>query len=117
MALSCDCDYYDDDQAKWYYTGHSKVKTIPVFKRRKRCASCKQLINPDEDVFEFRRYRNVRSLVEEWIHGDMVPLASWWTCEICSGLITAVEDLGMCFSLGDESIKDQIAEYRRISKL
>jgi hypothetical protein len=45
----------------------------------------------------------------------VVPLAPHYTCEECSDLISAVEDLGMCYSLY-EPLKDQVAEYMRAVK-
>lgn len=116
MTLSCSCDNdFDPSDYSWYWMEHSKVKHMPDLPRRKRCCSCGELINPGEDVFEFRRYRVARNQIEARIHGDEVPLSSSWTCEICSGLITSVEHLGMCYSL-NEPIKSQIAEYREAER-
>ena len=114
MSLSCSCDF-DVDNCDWWWEEHSKVLAMPVLARRKRCCSCKELINVGEDVFKFYRYRKPNSEVEERIHGDSVAIAPQWTCETCSGLITSIEDLGMCYTF-DESLKHQIAEYRQAEK-
>ncbi|MCU7840845.1 MAG: hypothetical protein KZQ94_15885 [Candidatus Thiodiazotropha sp. (ex Troendleina suluensis)] len=109
MSLSCSCDF-DTEGCDWWWEGHSRPKIMPVLGRRKRCCSCGNLINPLEEVLEFYRHRETRDLIEESIHGDSVKIASDWTCEECSDLISAVDNLGMCYSL-DTPIKDQIAEY------
>lgn len=115
MALSCECDT-DPNDLYWWWGGHSKLKQMPDLPRRKRCNSCHTLINPGEDIFEFRRFRHPKDDIEYAIHYQSVPLASYWTCEVCSGLIMAVEDLGMCYSLGNTSIKQQIKEYREAER-
>ena len=109
MSLSCDCSFdYDGDG--WYWDGH-KLMTMPPMQRRKRCGCCNNLINIGEEVFRFNRYCSSRNYLEERIYGDEVNLAYWYTCEECSDLISAVEDLGFCWMWG-ESIKTQIADYR-----
>ncbi len=109
MSLSCSCDFdYDGDG--WCWLDHRLVVMRPV-ERRKRCACCHELINWGEEVYRFTRMRWPNSDIEERIYGDEVYLPPWWTCEECSDLITAVEDLGFCWHWG-EPLKYQIAEYR-----
>jgi hypothetical protein len=117
MTLSCDCDVdFDPSDVAWYWMGHSAWKPMPVFERRKRCVSCNKFINIGEDVFEYPRKRATRCDLEERLYDEEgVPLASYWACEICSGLLMAVEDLGFCYTLGD-NIKDSIAEYRKAER-
>jgi hypothetical protein len=115
MSLSCTCDfdYYDYDS--WWWEGPGKLQIMPALGRRKKCCACGAVINPGDEVFSFRRYRWARTRREEDIHGEHVPLAPHYTCEECSDLISAVEDLGMCYSL-EEPLKDQVAEYMRAVK-
>ena len=120
MALSCSCDGdFDASDVAWYWMGHSHWKPMLPTGNRKRCCSCKSLINVGEDVYEFRRMRAPRNDLEERIYGDDlesgVPLASWWACEVCSGLMMAAEDLGFCYNLGDNIIYE-IAAYRDAEK-
>lgn len=109
MTLSCNCDF-EYDGVGWYWD-HKVLIEMPVLQRRKRCGCCKELINMGEEVFRFRRVRWPNSDIEERIFGEEITLPPWYTCEECSDLITAVEDLGFCWNWGT-SIKDQIAEYR-----
>jgi hypothetical protein len=113
VTLSCDCDF-DPYDCAWYWY-EMDLMDMEAFARRKRCKCCGELINPGEEVFRFLRYRVPRSDIEESIYGDEVPLAPGYTCEICSGLITAVRDLGFCWDFG-ESLKSQIADYREMEK-
>jgi len=110
--LSCNCDFeYDGDPDSWYWEGHY-LTIMPPTAPRKRCKCCGNLINWGEEVFRFPRARATRDDGIEWrIYGDEKQLPPWYTCEECSDLITAVEDLGFCWNWG-ESIKEQIAGYR-----
>ena len=112
MTLSCSCDF-DYDGVGWY-CDNARLLIMPPG-RRKRCGCCKQLINEGEEVFEYTRKRWPNSDIEERIYGDEVTLPSWYNCEECSDLISAVEDLGFCWNWGD-SIKNQIAEYREAER-
>ena len=44
--------------------------------------------------------------------GDEVALADWYLCEPCGDLADSIAELGFCYNLGGESLKQQIAEYR-----
>ena len=116
MSLSCDCDVdWYPEPGQWYHMGHS-LKVMPPVSRRKRCRCCGEMIQWGEEVFEFHRYMVPNDDVTERIHGEEgYPVAPWYTCEECSDLISAVEDLGFCWTFG-EPIKDQIAEYRAAEK-
>ncbi len=108
MSLSCSCGDFDGDG--WYYEWTPEFKPLKTRNARK-CCSCGAKIKPGDDATEFRRQRGPVTDIEERIHGDEVPLASWWMCETCGGLAMAIEETGMCFTLG-ESMKQQIADYR-----
>jgi hypothetical protein len=110
MGLSCNCDFDTYDDLDWWWVGPGTLQIMPTLGRRKKCCACGDFINPGEEVLAFRRYRNIRTDIEERIHGEEFPLAPHYTCEECSDLISAIESLGMCYSL-DQPIKDQIAEY------
>lgn len=115
MSLTCSCDFDPSDTNSWWWEGPGTLKVMPTLGRRRKCCACGEVINPGDEVLRFRRYRHAKSCIEEDIHGEHVPLAPLFTCEECSDLISAVEDLGMCYSLG-EPIKDQIAEYMEAVK-
>jgi hypothetical protein len=111
MSLSCDCDFGGDDPA-WWYSSTLKFSTLAT-KRGRKCCSCGEAIKPGAEVVEFTRWRSPKDDVEERIFGEdgEIDLASWYMCEICGGLAMAVEETGMCYSIG-EDMKQQIAEYR-----
>lgn len=54
MGLSCSCDFDTYDYTSWW-EDHSEFKPLK-FLRRKRCVSCKDLIDVGSDVVEFYRY-------------------------------------------------------------
>lgn len=116
MTLSCYCDF-DSEDADWFYTVANNFSVLDT-KRSRKCCSCKTKINPGDTALEVYRNRSPSdrcNYIEESIYGDEVPLASWYMCEACGGLHFAVEDLGMCYAIG-ESIKDQIREFRAEEK-
>jgi hypothetical protein len=48
------------------------------------------------------------------IASDEVPIADWYLCETCGDLADSLSELGFCYHLGNgESLKQQIADYRR----
>jgi hypothetical protein len=111
MSLSCDCGY-DYDDPDWWYSSTLKFSTLAT-KRGRKCCSCGAPIKPGDDMVEFTRWRGPKDDIEERIYGECgeISLASWHMCETCGGLAMAVEESGMCFSIG-ENIKTQIADYR-----
>ena len=111
MSLTCSCPDFEPDAGDWYHMG-SQLMIMPPLARRRRCRCCGELIQWGEEVFKWQRWRVPNDEVTERIYGEEgYPIAPWWTCEECSDLISAVEDLGFCWSFG-EPIADQIEEYR-----
>lgn len=110
MGLSCSCNY-DVSDFDWWWEGYSNFKPLDTSKR-KRCTSCKNLIDIGSDAMEFYRYRHPKDDIEERIHGDeRVPLASSYMCEDCAGLYLALDELGYgCLDIS-EPMKDHVAEY------
>ena len=117
MSLSCSCDFDTDDFDGWWWEDHSNFKPVKIG-RRKRCCSCKELINIGTENLEFYRYRHAKDDVELNIHGDNpIPLASYFMCEECSGLYLALSELGYgCLDIG-EPMKDYVAEYNEMREL
>lgn len=112
MGLTCECVDYCDDGGWWYY-GPSDYKTAPLGRRR-RCCSCKKLIECGSDMTEFLRERSTRDDIEENIHGCERTLASWYMCETCSDIYFNLAELGFCIYLGRESMPDLLREYQRL---
>jgi len=108
--LSCDC--YTDDAEWWYLPpdDFSKLKTT----RRRRCASCNELINIGTDCLSFERYCYPRSDIEERIYGDEVPLANKYLCEKCGEIYLNLTSLGYCYYLGD-NLSDYLKEYWKLT--
>lgn len=98
MSLSCECGDYDD--ADWYYDDTSDYKPLDT-KRRKRCCSCKSLIDIGALCIEFSRFRHpAYDSIEEKIFGEdgQIDLASHYHCEQCADLHLSLEELGYCVS-------------------
>lgn len=105
MSLSCEC--YDDYD--WFYNGPDDY-SIFNRKRRKRCTSCRQLIDIGALCTEFECWRPPNHEIEETIHGDAVYIANQYLCEKCSDIYFSLEELGFCVVLG--SMQDLLDEYQ-----
>ena len=78
--------------------------------RRKRCVSCKELIDIGEPCLEFDRYRMPLNDIEEAICGDEVQQACEYLCEHCGEMFLNLSSLGYCYELGDPLAK-MLEEY------
>lgn len=113
--LSCNRSFDGDpSDYAWIYSSPHDFKVFDG-KRRKRCCSCKQLINKGNLALEFPRERAARGEVEERIYGDgLKPLCSFWMCERCGEIFLNLSDLGFCFSI-DASMEEALKEYQLLS--
>ena len=107
--LSCSCDYDYD----WYYYPVDNFTKFEL-KRRKRCESCRKLINKGEDCLEFECFRDPNSDIEERIYGDEVPLACQYLCEKCGEIYLNLTDLGYCLSF-DQPMEEYLKDYWEIT--
>lgn len=110
MPLSCSCGEWDGDG--WAYWTPRDFTTLKTSKR-KRCCSCKELINIGADCVEFERFRYPITEVECRIVGDWdieVELASYWMCGNCGGLFLNLEALGYCIDI-EENMRELLKEY------
>ena len=103
--LSCDCGA----SFEYYYEPPDNLKPFDK-PRRKRCRSCKELINIGSDCLEFIRYREPRTDIEEKIHGDTVYLADEYMCEPCGEIFLNLTDIGYCIYLGDD-MRENLEDY------
>ena len=69
MALSCSCDYEPEPGMKCWQTGKDFSK-MPLLSRRKRCCSCKKLLEPGSDVVKIERNKIPDTDVEVRIYGE-----------------------------------------------
>jgi hypothetical protein len=108
MGLSCDCG--GGDYAWWYEPPDDYCKLTT--KRRRRCFSCKELIDIGATAAKFDRWREYRNDIEWRIYGDDVPLSPEYFCEECADLFFSLDELGFCITLTEgESMKDLVSEY------
>ena len=117
MPLSCSCYTGEAEPGWWYYCGASCYDNPDIFikppvGRRKRCSSCGNLINHDEDVIEHYRVKVPKTQVEVNIYGEdgEIPIASHWTCEKCSHIYLALDELGYCVS-ANENMNELLQDY------
>ena len=110
MSLSCSCNYVDGD---WWYEGPDDFTTLTT-KRRKRCCSCKELIDVESECVRFDRYRDPNSEIEENIYGTSVYMAAWYMCETCGEIYCNLTELGYCIYLGD-SMTESLKEYHEMT--
>ena len=115
MPLTCYCG---DDDYEWYATYGGDYQEMRAFSRRRRCASCRELIDPGTLVLEFSRRCSPRSYIEERIYGDgpTVPLAPMWHCERCADLFFSLTELGYGCISPDENMTELVAEYAQIQR-
>lgn len=103
MPLSC---HYSDDggdaPGPWYDMDcEVPYVTAPTLRRRKRCASCNQFINPGDTCTVHPRWTFPRTEVEAMILGGgcenwdaEIPLAPTTICEPCSDIFFSLLELG-----------------------
>jgi hypothetical protein len=109
MSLSCSCGEWDGIGWSYYLPNwFTKLKT----KRRKRCCSCKELINLGSNVLQFHRFRYFQDKVEERIYGyeTEIPIANWYMCEECGEIFLNLLELNFCLHIED-NMKDNLKEY------
>jgi len=114
MSLFCDAGYDHDGTDWWWYQPADEAPLTT--KRSRKCCSCGAKVGVGDTARKVQRFRPTSercNYIEESIYGDEVPLADWYLCETCGDLADSLGELGFCYSLGGESLKDQIAEYRR----
>lgn len=111
LACGCDNDWYPDP-GDWFFSGGTN-KYVPLStKRRKRCCSCKELINVGALAIQHPRSRVPDDDIEINIYGDdgEIPIAPDWMCERCSDLYLSLDELGYCVSPRDD-MRDLVKEY------
>ena len=113
MSLSCSCQEWDGDG--WAFYGATDFKKFEA-SRRKRCCSCKVLIDIGTDALEFERFRYPISQIEEDIYGNggEITLASYWMCEKCGEIYLNLDDLGFCVDI-TEKMSDLLKEYQEMT--
>jgi len=111
--LSCDCDYYPEDPGDVVWFPPADFTMLQTSKR-KRCKSCKRLINIGEECLEFKKERVPYSEIEERIYGDMVQIASFYMCKECGEIFLNLDALGYCLDI-TQPMADHLSEYHEIT--
>lgn len=110
MSLYCENEDYDGDSDWWWMNPREEAPLATKYSRK--CCSCKVKIPVGAIAREVPRYRHPTDFEEErGIHSDEAPMASWYLCETCGDLSDSISELGLCYSLGGQSLQKQIAEY------
>ena len=113
MSLSCSCDEWEGDG--WSWVSDDDFRKFEG-KKRKRCCSCKELINIGADCIRFVRFRMAQDDIELRIYGDgnEIYIAPWFMCESCGEIFLNLESLGYCINLCDR-MDDLLAEYHEMT--
>ncbi len=113
MPLSCDCD--NDGDYDWFYIVPRDYSTLAT-KRRKRCSSCKKLIDIGAVIAEFDCYRPPKDDVEDRIYGEdgEIPIASKYLCEPCADLWYSFRELGFDCIDPTENMNNLARQYAEL---
>lgn len=112
MSLFCNAGGYDTDGADWWWYQLADEAPLTT-KRIRKCCSCGQKVGVGDTARRILRYRPATEWEEMRSLGDEVALADWYLCEVCGDVADSLAELGFCYTLGGESLQQQIAEYRR----
>lgn len=111
MPLSCSCDeWYGEGVAYYPPKDFSFLST----KIKKRCQSCKKLIDPGTVCVRFEMFCSPRTEVEAKIYGEdaEIPLAPQYLCEWCGEMYFNFSELGFCVSPWDD-MKELLENYKK----
>ena len=125
MTLSCSCEYdWEPEIGDWIYRFENIVDFEPLqTSKRKRCCSCKELINIGSLCTEYPRARYPHNEIEARIVGadwDLneeppIDIASHYHCEKCGEIWLNLTDIGYeCLAPNDNMAK-ALKEYHEIS--
>ena len=109
--LTCNYEYEMTEPGQWCYeipNDFTKLNTS----RRKRCCSCKKLIDRGAECLEFKREKIAHSYVEENIYGEgeLIPINSWWMCEQCGEIFLNLSAINYCPDI-TEPMERALHEY------
>jgi len=100
MGLSCSCDEWDGEG--YCYIPPDDFTVAKKNGRRKRCCSCKELIEHGSPVLKFLHFRYPDPLneIESRIYGDEheIHKAPSFMCEKCGDQYFNLTELGYCVS-------------------
>lgn len=110
--LSCLCG--EDNGEGWVYKHPDDFTTLQTSKR-KRCCSCKELIDIGSTCLEFTRSRYASTEIEVKIYGDdEIDIASWWMCEKCGEIYLNLSAAEFCLDI-EYPMQEYLEEYHEIT--
>ena len=116
MSLSCSCDFDYYEPGQIYCEVGDDFELLQTSKR-KRCQSCKELINIGDFSVRFSIFRTPEHDIEINIYGEDggVPMAPRYLCEKCGEIYHNLHSIGFtCIWVGEdmrELLKDYQTEY------
>jgi hypothetical protein len=113
MGLSCTCKEWYGDPGTWAFF-QPKDFTVLTTKRRKRCCSCKALIDVGSDCLRFDRLRAPYNEIEEKILGDEILIPPHYMCYHCGEIYLNLEAIGYCVN-PYESMDELLSEYHEMT--
>lgn len=127
MSLSCSCDYdYDCVPGDWNYiiNDHDFVRLSTL--KRKRCCSCKDLINIGSlclihqrsrypyDQLESRKKLS-QDLEDALCQDPLIPIANHYQCERCGEIFLNLVAAGYQCLSPSEDMEESLKEYHKLS--
>jgi hypothetical protein len=103
MGLSCS---YNEDPDWWYMCPDDF--TFYQGKKRKRCCSCKQLLNIGVECLQLDRWK------EKDDDGSEIELAPWYMCAECGEQFLNLSALGYCIDPA-ENMFELLREYQEMT--
>ena len=107
--LTCSCPDPSGDPGEWWYFSPEDFTMLQT-KRRRRCSSCKVLMDIGCECLEFKRERVPYTELEEEICGEEIPMSSLYMCSKCGEIFLNLEAAGYCLSPTD-NMTDCLHEY------
>lgn len=99
MSLSCGCDFdWYPEPGDVFISRQSDFKPMRFTSRRKKCCSCKEVIQHNDIILEFYRAKIPDNDVDIAIYGEdgEIDRASIFMCETCSDIFLSLEEMGYC---------------------
>lgn len=113
MGLSCSCPEWDGDPDSWCWFEANDFEKFNA-KKRKRCCSCKNLVDINTDVLKFYRMRSAKTEIEERICGGEIWLAPLIMCEQCGEIYLNLQAIGYCLTPTDD-MRECLSEYHELT--
>ncbi len=121
MPLSCSCDFdFDPEPGQWMYWFNPD--DFEIFDRwiRKRCQSCKELINIGTFCLRFNRYRHPYNEIESRITGvdwedfeePNIKVADHFHCEKCGEIYLNLQSVGFECISPSENMPEMLRQYQ-----